>query len=350
MRCVVAALGIIGGVMVGLGGSASAALPSRSEFSSLDAVSRWISSYRAKPEPARLPAAIHALSRVGAFKDPESSGIYVGFIAGVIGANPAKADVLVAKMFPIAPADQWAIVRAIAYSGHPDWKGLLRKSAPRMPLRQVMIEKYLEGKLATLDDIPLEKKNPTLWEKARGFFKSDNDGTRANEMTFDQAPELLDTLWGYYFATGSYRPIARMITLLPWSKERDSVDKLTVGSMAKYTLASNAARDTELLAMLKGASKSEPKTVVAVLNEVIDAAETMETARLRKEALAAIEELKRKGPGYKRDVSTWGQVGQGALALGCIAAAATGHIEFGLPCVVGGAASSAAMGFWNNQQ
>jgi hypothetical protein len=120
--------------------------------------------------------------------------------------------------------------------------------------------------------------------------------------------------------------------------------------MAKYTLASNASRDPELLALLKAASKNQPRNVAPVLAEVIDAAESMETTRLRKDALAALEELKRKGPAYKRDVSTWGQIGTGALALGCIAAAATGHIELGLPCVIGGAGSSAALSFWDKQQ
>jgi hypothetical protein len=75
----------------------------------------------------------------------------------------------------------------------------------------------------------------------------------------------------------------------------------------------------------------------------------VETTRLRKDALASIEELKRKGPGSKRDFSTWGLIGQGALALGCIAAAATGHVELGLPCVLGGAASGVALSFWNSQ-
>ena len=83
------------------------------------------------------------------------------------------------------------------------------------------------------------------------------------------------------------------------------------------------------------------------MNEVIEAVDTMEIAHLRKMALAAIEDLKRKGPGYKRDLSTWGQVGQGAVALGCVAAAATGQIEFGLPCVVGGALGSAALNYWS---
>jgi hypothetical protein len=167
-------------------------------------------------------------------------------------------------MFPIAAADQWAVVRAIAYSGHPEWKGLLRKFAPQMPLRQVMIDKYLEGKLPTLDEIPLEKKNLTLWDKLRGQFQSVKDAKPAG-ATLDRSPELLDTLWGYYFGTGTYGPIARIIVLLPWSNDRDSLDKLTIGSMAKYTLTeTNAARDPALLTMLKRAGKNQPKDVTVV--------------------------------------------------------------------------------------
>ena len=138
--------------------------------------------------------------------------------------------------------------------------------------------------------------------------------------------------------------------MLPMSKDSDSVERLTVGSMAKFTLASNATRDPELLEILKQAKEHRPKEIVAALTEVIDAAETVETARLRKEAMAAIEELRRKGPGSRRNISIAGQVGQGALALGCIAAAATGHIELGLPCVIGGATSAAVLNFWDKQQ
>jgi hypothetical protein len=345
MRYLIAMLVLIGG----LAAPASAAPPGHIEFSSLDAVNRWMSNYRNKPQPARFPAAVRALSQFGAFKEPDGAGVYVGFVAGVIGYNPAKAEELIGKTLPIAPPDQWLIVKAIAFSGHPQWKELLVKFADRLPERRVMIDRYLEGKLQTLDQIPLEIKQPTLWEKARGAFTTDKGPKLAAELSYDRSPELLDTLWGYYFASGSFGPVARIITLLAWARDRDSVEKLTVGSMAKYTLASNAARDKELLALIKGASKNQPPEVAPVLAEVINAADVMETTRLRKDALGSIEELKRKGPGYKRDLSTWGQIGQGALALGCIAAAAAGAVVLGLPCVIGGAASSAALHYWNNQ-
>ena len=342
MRCAVAILVAL--LSTVNAGHATAALPGNGEFPTAESVMRWINNYRLKPEPMRLPAAVRTMSTLGAFKDVESSGVHVGFIAGVLGANPARAEKLVTRMLVIPETDHWVIVRAVAYSGLPGWKDLLRKFAERMPMRKVMIEKYLSGALPTLDEIPFEKKNPTLWDKITG--KTINP----NAATFDHNPELLDTLWGLYFATGSERPLLRIVAMLPWSKERDSTERLTVGGMAKFTLTNNAARNPDLLARLKQVREKQPKETKAILGDAIDAAETMDATRVRKEALASIEELKRKGPGTKRDVSFWGQVGQGALALGCIAAAATGHIEFGLPCVVGGATSSALLHFWSNQQ
>jgi hypothetical protein len=139
--------------------------------------------------------------------------------------------------------------------------------------------------------------------------------------------------------------------MLRWSKERDVVEKLTLGSMAKYTLAINASRNSDLLATLKrAATQDQPEGVKPVLADVIEAAEAVDTAKLRNEALAAIEELKRRGPGSRRDLSLWGQVGEGALAIGCIAAAVAGQVEFGIPCVIGGAATSAALRMWDGQK
>jgi hypothetical protein len=110
---------------------------------SLNVVQQWIYNYRAKPDYARVPAAVRVLFHAQSFKEPENSGIYLGFIAGAVGSNPAKAEQLVNSFFPVPPEDEWVIVRAIAYSGLPDWRSLLRKVAPRMPGRKVMIDSYL---------------------------------------------------------------------------------------------------------------------------------------------------------------------------------------------------------------
>jgi hypothetical protein len=325
--------------------SADAKPAAKPEFLARDSVVDWMDTYRAKPEPARLPSAVRVLSRSGALKEPESSGFYIGFIAGVLGANPKMAESLVTKMLPLPPPDQWAIVRAIAYSGLPDWQGLLRRVAGRLPARQQLIQQYVEKKLPILTTMELDR-DPTWGEKVKMHF---GQKLAEPEMSFAKNPELLDTLWGQYFATGDYRPIWRILTLLPWSKDKDSVDRLTVGSMAKVTLANNAARYPDLLAMLRDMGFYQEPAVSKILTEVIEAAESSQAPRVRKQQLASIDELKRKGPNYRRDVALWGQVGQGAIALGCIAAAAASLTTLGLPCVVGGAMTSAALNYWASQ-
>lgn len=318
------------------------------DFTSSESVLTWINGYRHKPEPDRLPAAIQAMSRYGALRDPEGSGVYVGFISGVIGANPDRASALIERAFPINAEDHWAIVRAIAHSGLPNWKQLLSEQSPNMPTRSVMIAKYFDGSLPTLT-ATVPQQPPSATDKIKQIFSREKPKGPEVDWALDASPEVLDMLWGRYFATGDYGPILRIVGLLPWSKERDSVDKLTLGVMAKYTLASNSARNHELLAMLKRATRHQPKETAEILKTITDAADTMQLTAIRKEAVGAIEDLKRKGPGSKRDAATAGKIGEGAIALGCLGAAVTGQVALGLPCVVGGAVTSAVLKGWTGQ-
>jgi hypothetical protein len=308
----------------------------------------WINQYRHHPEPEQLPLAVKGLSRLGALTDTEGAGVYVGFLAGVFAKNPDGIDTLIARMFPLTDEHQWAIVRAIAYSGLPDWRIVLQRNAERMPARRVMIERFLAGKLPTLDQAPIER-DETWRDRVREQMLFVNYFSKPKkDFGLDLTPDVLDTLWGYFYATGDYRPLGRIILMLRWTKERDVLEKLTLGNMAKYTLAINSGRNPDLLAKVKWAeTQPQPDTVKPVLKEIIEAAETVETGKLRNEALAAIDELKRKGPASRRDLSIWGQVGEGALAVGCIVLAVTGQVEFGIPCVVGGVATSAALRVWD---
>src|SRR5271169_1117177 len=133
-------------------------------------------------------------------------------------------------------------------------------------------------------------------DKIKGVFTKNpfakDDKKLKMQQTFAGNQDLLDTLWGYYFATGSYRPILRIMQMLPWSKSRDTVDKLTVGSMARYTLASYAVRDAGLREFLRSELPNQPAPVKAPLTEVIQAADTVQLGAVRKDALAAVDELK----------------------------------------------------------
>jgi hypothetical protein len=353
MRCVAFILSLLLFVEPALAVNAPQEIDPRA---SLGVVQQWIYNYRAKPDYAHIPAAVRVLFHAQTFKEPENAGIYLGFIAGAIASNPAKAEQLVNSFFPVPAEDEWVIVRAIAFSGLPDWRNLLRKVAPKMPGRQVMIDAYLAGSLPTLVDIPLEEKQPGTMDKIKTAFttnpfaKEDKNKKIKMQQTFAGNQDLLDTLWGYYFATGSFRPILRIIAMLPWSKSRDTVDKLTVGSMARYTLASYAVRDTELREYLRSELKVQTDNVKVPLTEVIEAADTVQLGAVRKDALAAVDELKAKGSDSRRNLDFWGQVGVGAVALGCVSAAALGAIAVGIPCVIGGSAGQGLLSFWEKQQ
>jgi hypothetical protein len=342
MRCVSVALIA---ALTGLVTSVNAAPAGKPEFLSRAAVIDWIDTYRHKPDPARVPDAVLALSESGAFREPEAAGFHVGFVAGVLGANPRQAEGLIVRMTRLPPSDQWLLVRAVAYSGLPAWKSLLARAADKLPSRRAMIDEYLAGRLPTLEQIALDK-SPTFLENVGRHF-----GVKPHEpaVSYGRNPELLDTLWGQYFAAGQYRPIWRIITLLPWSKERDSAERLTIGSSAKYTLANNAARYPDILALIKDMATFQDADVRPILAEVIRAAETTETAAIRKEQVALVDKLKSKGPGYQRDLKTWGYVGQGAIGITCVVLATISLSAAGLPCVIGGAATSAALNYWAAQ-
>jgi hypothetical protein len=335
--------------------SASAAVaPEIDPSASLGVVQQWIYNYRTRPDYAHVPAAVRVLFHSQAFKEPENAGIYLGFVAGAIGSNPAKAEQLVNSFFPVPPEDEWVVVRSIAYSGLPDWQSLMRKAAIKMPARRVMIERYLAGTLPTLMDIPLEEPKPGMMDKLRGALTRNpfakEERKLDTRLSFATNQDLLDTLWGYYFATGSHVPIQRIMQLLPWSKSRDTVDKLTIGSMARYTLASDAVRDGELREYLRGELARQSGPIKAPLTEVVEAADTVQLGAVRKDAIAAVDELKTRGSDARRDLDFWGQIGVGAVALGCVSAAALGQVAVGIPCVIGGSASQGLLSFWEKQQ
>jgi hypothetical protein len=307
-------------------------------FSSPDRLMQWINDYRAKPQPMSVPKAVHAMRAHGLLKNTEKAGLLIGFIAGVLGSNQTKAELLIKRMFPMPAKEQGALIKAIAYSGLPEWPMLLSKFEKRMPLRKPMINDYISGKEMTLD-----------------------------EMSVDQGPYVLDTLWGYYAATGYHAPVLRIISALPWSNDvrgtdkfswskvraafndeegRDAVRKITAGYMAKWTLAANAERDRSLLELYKMEIKFQPEEVVEPLTEVIQAAEAFEAEHVRTKARAAIEKIKAKNPG-DAEWTRGTYVGSVAIATGCVVASATGFPGFAVPCVVGGALYSGAVKLWN---
>ena len=302
-------------------------------FSSPERLMDWISSYRKHPSPSRVPAAVHAMQEYGLLADEEKAWFCTGFIAGVLGDNQKNGASLIAKMLPLPDKEQAVIIRAIVYSGRPDWRELLEKVSPRMPLRRPLLDDFLQGKRPTLMELPL------------------TDGG---------APGIY-ALWGYYVATGQHEPVVRIIQALQWSRNKDdgsfswkkmfsgwggdasAVEKITTGGTAKWTLASYAERDRALLDLYRAEYYRQPETIARPLKDVIEAAQDFESERIRKDQFGAIEDAQKKQMTNEAGMSKGATAGSIAIATGCVAATALGQPEIAIPCVIGGALYTGAV-------
>lgn len=306
--------------------------PFQGDIAGHERLLEWVYSYRSKPDPKSLPKSVQAMERFGLFRDSEKADFFIGFIAGVLNQNPKMADRLIKGMFPMPPKEQAVIVKSIAWSGLSNWPTLMRKYAEQMPERKALMEDYLSGKEPTLLRLPLE------------------NGT-----------SVVYALWGFYVATGRYEPVERIIPALTWARGaqeeegyfrrqwnaafdwsdgKDDVTKATIGGTAKWTLVTHAERDRELIDYYRiQLSSHQDERMQQKLGEVIAAAESFESERVRKEEMAAIERIRRKYP----DGATFSRattLGSVAIATGCVAATAAGQAAIAVPCIVTGAVYS----------
>ncbi|MGI9382619.1 MAG: hypothetical protein ACR2PO_05655, partial [Methyloligellaceae bacterium] len=301
------------------------------DFASAERLLDWVSNYRDRPELWKVPAAVHAMHDHGLFQDEEQRWFCAGFIAGVLGTNPNDGPKLVPEMFPMPAKEQEVIIRAIAYSGRPDWRDLLEKHAAKMPLRQPLIDDFLNGRRPTLQDLEL-----------------DLGGAQA-----------VYAHWGYYVASGQHAPVVRVMQALKWSKGSDeqgffgklisgwgaddnAFDKITTGGTAKWTLASYAERDRELIGLYRAEVPNQPEEIAKPLKDVIEAAELFEAEKIRKEQYGAIEDAERNELIGQAGMSKGWTAGSIAIATGCVAASALGQAQIAVPCVIGGALYSGA--------
>jgi hypothetical protein len=301
-------------------------------FSTPERLVEWVYNYSKKPTPWRVPAAVKAMRELGLFTDEEKGAFCTGFIAGVLGSNQKDGPALIGKMLPMPDKDQAVLIRAIAFSGRPDWRDLLIKYKARMPLREPLIDSYLSGKAKPLMEIDLA------------------DG-----------PTVIYTLWGYYVATGQYEPVVRIIEALRWSKNKNdgnfsvkkiftgwrndpsAVDKISTGATAKWTLASYAERNRDLLSLYRAEYERQPKEIAKPLKDVIMSAEVFESEKIRKDQFGAIEDAQKTKATNEAGMSKAATAGSIAIATGCVAASALGQIYIAVPCVIGGALYTGAI-------
>ena len=243
----------------------------------------WMSNYRNHQEPSRVPAAVHAMQDFGLFADEEKAWFCTGFIAGVLGSNPKDGPSLIPRMFPMPDKEQAVIIRAIAYSGRPDWRDLLEKTSSRMPLRRPLIDDFLAGKRPDADGASARPRRLAGHLRAVGLLRRHRP-TRAGGS--------------HHAGAALVEEQGRQRLFLPQGVLRlgsdpSAVEKITTGGTAKWTLASYAERDRELLALYRAEYARQPQDIAKPLKDVIDAAEIFESEKMRKDQFGAIEDAQK---------------------------------------------------------
>ena len=213
-------------------------------FASEEALGQWVTYYYTRPQPARVAEAIASASRMGLFREGRAAPPFFGFLAGVLGKEPAIADAVVHRLVQLPEADQPVVILGVWYSGHRDTGRLLAGLKKAMPAQKKPIETLLQGEAPRLTGVSLE-----------------------------EGPWVLDALWGNFMATGDDAPVIRIIAALPWVDVRGDTAKMMVGGAAQWSLASNAVQHARVLAICRAQLRNQPKEVAAALTKVIAQAE-----------------------------------------------------------------------------
>lgn len=201
--------------------------------------------YYKHPEPAVVVDAMLALGKQGALKNPETAAPFFGFLAGVLSKNPATVPAMLRRLAALPPDDQPVVVLGVWYSGRPDAKALLAGLAKDMPEQRAMIE-------------DLSRSNPA----------------RLVELPLDKDPGVLAALWGNFMATGDEAPVLRVMDALPFTMiAQGDPQRLAMGRVAEWSLASNAAQHPRVMEIVRRQAAARTGSMANILNRVVAKAE-----------------------------------------------------------------------------
>lgn len=209
-------------------------------FDSQESFSKWLTFYYENPEPKQVPEAVIYMSRTGVLDNGNVVAPILGFLSGVIRANPDSIDPWIKKLRNLKEKHFGVVVLGVWYANLPDSKArvsALLKSRPNLKDEFSYIN---QGAPIAVEQIPLE-----------------------------QGPWVLDALWGKFMATGDSAPVERIITALPWVDVKGDVNRLLVGGSARWSLISNAVQHKRVKEICEASLKTANAEVASKLNEVL---------------------------------------------------------------------------------
>jgi tetratricopeptide (TPR) repeat protein len=132
-----------------------------------------------------------------------------------------------------------------------------------------------EPAMKLLHDVVPREKGPAAESLAKLI-----DGTAPPLEQYEvKSGQVLDLLWGAFYATGRQEYIARIIDCLPWSLKtgKDDVQQMAIGKVAEWSLRENARVHPRVLALCKSELERRGEEIKPILSKLILDAE--KTAR-----------------------------------------------------------------------
>lgn len=203
---------------------------------------QWMTYYYLYPVPALTPTAMHLLEEEDAFDKENALPPISSFLSRVFLQNPEKIQ-------------QWVNQSQITDEHKKDVLPLALRLTrlPAAIAEAELIERDIPSADRVITHLDLSP------DKLDTFYIS--------------AASDLDMLWGCFLATGDRRYVAKVITTVPWSKKlTGSINKISIGAAAVWSLISNAQQHKLVLQILKEESAAKPELQYD-LNKIIERAE-----------------------------------------------------------------------------
>ena len=223
--------------------SASIGFCAGQDFKSQDELGRWLTGYYQKPEPERISPALKYLSDTPLI---ESNAVMptVAFFSALL----KKDNAILKSVFDDVALNgsenaKVMLVNVLSLMNTPESKALLEEARNTWESQrlQAIVKQQITKPHPSLDTAPID------------------------------SPQVLDMLWGTFFATGDEAPVKKIISVIHLEKDGHE-GEIMLGGAANWSLASNARQYPRVLEICKKEAVAAQGPTKELLEKIIKGA------------------------------------------------------------------------------
>lgn len=206
----------------------------------------WMERYYLKPTPSLFIVKLKSASDQGVLAEQFRWNTLIGFIAGVIKNNPQLSTPLADLIVQVPDKERQPLLMGLFYGGHQKSSQALQQLSGKLPAYKNGIERFLSQPIADVTKMfPLE----------------DNAGA-------------IDVNWGYFMATGEFKPLQRIMSAMPWRHLKDdgtakTKSKILIGRLALGSIQSKMRTSSRISMLCQQAIKTQPKEIADELRLIV---------------------------------------------------------------------------------